>query len=223
MTATERRSHRIDETGDIFCGDGYDWMEAAEQKGWFTPGSWGKSGWDLGGWPLVSFSWRKRDDGLWDAVQHVEGDLTFLEGATIEERDAWIDVNAVFHWLVGQSSGPVDDHIDAHGNRTEHQDWTNRVNLVAVALRKHLMTSEFVNGKAVGHLLYGLGTYSSAERGYVADFDIAGGTLWDIHRAMHAEQALREGRTVTNEELVDWMNPDWRGAFSWERCNADKE
>lgn len=136
---TERTSHRIAETGDIYCGDGYDFLEWAETAKWHPVSAWGADGWDLGSWPLVSFSWRQRPDGRWDVVEHVEGDLTFLEGATIEERDAWLDMKACWFWQSGQSDGPVQTYVDADGNPTPgNQNWNNRVNLVQRALADHL-------------------------------------------------------------------------------------
>lgn len=209
---TERTSHRIAETGDIFCASEDEWMDASAKQGWTTLSSWGKSGWDIGG-SYVTCSWRKRDDGLWDACTSVEGDLTIIEGATIAERDAWLDLQAVFHWLVDQSQGPVRTHVDAEGNPTEHQSWSTRINLVTVELHKHLTSSSSESGRAVedGHYLYGLPP------------ETYGGALFEIHRALHVKRAVDRGLTVSDDELVDWMNPDWRGPFSWARCDADKE
>lgn len=209
---TERTSHRIDETGDMFCASEDEWVDASAKQGWEAVYNWGKKGWDIGG-SYVTCSWRPRPDGLWDASVSVEGDLTIIEGATAAERDAWLDVQAAFHWLVDQSQGPVDDHRDAEGNVTEHQDWKNRVNLATGELHKHLTSSSRESGRAVedGHYLYGLPA------------ETYGGALWEIHHALHVKRAVDEGRTVTDDELVDWMDPDWRGPFSWARCDADKE
>lgn len=210
---TERSSHRIAETGDVFCASEDEWVEAGAKQGWTALYNWGKDGWDIGG-SYVTMSQRRREDGLWDTCTSVEGDLTIIEGVTAEARDAWLDQQACWHWLVGQSSGPVDDHVDAEGKRTEHQSWSTRVNLVKVALHEHIKTTDFAgtypDRKPIGHMLYDLPM-------------LEGDTLWSIHRALHAEKALRAGRALTDEELVDWMDPDWRGPFSWARCDADKE
>lgn len=133
--ATERLASRYTESGG---DDGYDWIDYVERRKWRVVSAWGADGWDLGSWPLVSFAWRSRADGLWDVVEHVEGDLTYLEGATLAERNAWLDMKAVWFWQSGQSLGPVNAHVDADGNPTEHQDWSNKVNLVLVALGEYL-------------------------------------------------------------------------------------
>lgn len=200
---TERTSHRINETGDIFCGSEDEWVDASAKQGWHAVYNWGRAGWDIGG-SYVTCSWRQHGtEGLWDACVSVEGDLTIVEGVTLEERNAWLDVQAAFHWLVGQSSGPVDDHRDADGNVTEHQDWAHRVNLVTIELHKHLTGSSTETGRAIedGHYLYGLPA------------ETYGGALFTIHRALHVERAVREGRTVTDDELVDWLLPEWRGPY----------
>lgn len=206
-----RQSHRIEESGDLFCSDGFDWMEASERQNWETIGAWGKDGWNLGSWPLVVISWRERGDDLWDVCEHVEGDLYLLEGATVAERDAWIDHKAVWHWLVGQSDGPCQTHVDADGNPTpDNQNWQHRINLCERALREHLARNDRdpEAGKWLGHFQY-----------EIREANLSGGTLYDIHRGLHAETALRQGRTaLTDEELVDWMDPNWRGPYGRARA-----
>lgn len=191
---TERTTHRIDETGDIFCADGYDWIEASEKMGWHTISAWGKDGWNAGGWPLVTFSMRRNEDGTLRANVQVEGDITEVTG----DRDdvmAWLDQAIAFHWLVGQSDGPVQCYVDADGNPTEHQSWSTRINLVQRRLHEHLVKD---------HYLFDLPL-------------VYGGTLHTIHRALHVERAVYRKTEVTNEELADWMLPEWRGPYSSER------
>ena len=79
-------------------GDGYDVMDAvARTPAWTALSSWGRDGWDLGGWPYVVTYTRRRDDRH-ELAQYVEGDVDTYSYATREELYAAIDHLAFFYW-----------------------------------------------------------------------------------------------------------------------------
>lgn len=88
---------------------GYDYMDAAERRGWTVISSWGQDGWDFGAWPYIIGFTREHSAGAsttWGFGTYVEGDLTTRY---FDSRDAMIeaiDREAFFYWKHGQSDGP---------------------------------------------------------------------------------------------------------------------
>lgn len=93
-------------------GDGYDWMDLAEDAGWSTLALWGNDGWDAGQWPYVIMSVCKQtgDDGTetFGFSTYVEGDTSTEMFATRLELWARISKECAWYWRAGQSDGPKD-------------------------------------------------------------------------------------------------------------------
>lgn len=78
--------------------DGYDRMQYVRKAaGWVITPSWGRDGWDLGNWPLVSVMLRERFGKYWVRYD-VEGDVKISEFDTEAEQIAYVDELAFFHW-----------------------------------------------------------------------------------------------------------------------------
>lgn len=77
---------------------GYEAMEFITQTNqWYAVPSWGKSGWDLGSWPLVMVFFRECK-GTFDVATYCEGDISQYACPTPEIRNAITDDIAFFHW-----------------------------------------------------------------------------------------------------------------------------
>jgi hypothetical protein len=91
--------------------DGYERMGFVQRFGWKITPSWGRDGWDLGSWPLVSVMFREKD-GQYQVRYDVEGDVKISSFATEEERNKYVDGLAFFGepWVEGMET--VDDMPD---------------------------------------------------------------------------------------------------------------
>lgn len=78
--------------------DGYGRMEFAEKhNGWRAVSSWGRNGWDLGSWPLITVM-RREKDGKHQVRYDVEGDVTITSWDSEADANAYINGLAFFHW-----------------------------------------------------------------------------------------------------------------------------
>jgi len=91
-------------------GGGYDVMEKATSVRWEPIAGWGQDGWMLGSWPYVIIYFRT-EDGTFDLMYYVEGDVTMYSCPTREIREAICDVLALFHW---KHSGGGPENIDEY-------------------------------------------------------------------------------------------------------------
>lgn len=93
----------------VDCFDGHEWREMAEEFGWSVPGLWGREGWQLGVWPLITVG--LHDDPkvrVWAYVTYVEGDTDVHVFDDEDERDRAVTEEAVFWWRNGDADGPDD-------------------------------------------------------------------------------------------------------------------
>lgn len=103
--------------------DGYGAIELAKRDGWHAVPSWGRDGWDLGGWPyVIVFTRTKGGPDLagppkpFEVAYYVEGDVNVFSFETVEERNEKIDGIAFFHWRNRNESwvegliGPKPEH-----------------------------------------------------------------------------------------------------------------
>lgn len=89
----------------LMATDGYEFMQAAREDGWRELASWGDPGYDMGSWPLVVVMVRgpkvgaehDGDVGPFEAVYHVEGDLTYYSFPTNALRRAGLTYLFVWH------------------------------------------------------------------------------------------------------------------------------
>ena len=96
---------------------GYDFIEYAIKHGWRPIPSWGSEGWDLGEWPYVAVLHRN-EAGRFSLAYYVESDLELKHFASREERDAYTDELAAFHWrhsgeewVSEYPGGPLPEHL----------------------------------------------------------------------------------------------------------------
>jgi hypothetical protein len=100
--------------------EGHEWIEKAQEFGWYVPSSWGEMGWDLGHWPLMVVAlYDNAQDNVWALVSYVEGDLVLKVFAAWdrdvragimarERRDRAVTDIAVAWWRHGFVPGPND-------------------------------------------------------------------------------------------------------------------
>jgi hypothetical protein len=81
---------------DSVWDTGYDWIGALSH-GWYVVPAWGRSGWDLGSWPLVIVAHYDRANCYGLAV-YVEGDLDVSAYPTRQARDEATDRRAAEWW-----------------------------------------------------------------------------------------------------------------------------
>lgn len=109
MTDEELASHEIPAEGIWEAGrlyDGYDRQTVVAKRGWHAISAWGRDGWDLGSWPLVTVYCREDEEGPnpFLVAENVEGDTTVYAFATESERNAGVDRIAFFHWHYAKES-----------------------------------------------------------------------------------------------------------------------
>lgn len=108
MTNEELMSHRIPTEGIWEAGrfyDGYDRQAVVGKRGWHAVSAWGRDGWDLGSWPLVTVYFRDGEGPRpFLAAENVEGDTTVYAFATEEDRNAGVDRIAFSHWQYARES-----------------------------------------------------------------------------------------------------------------------
>lgn len=75
--------------------DGYGDMAHAQAQGWATCSAWGRDGWDLGEWPIVSVHMRTRD-GRSEVMTIVEGDRDVYAFDSKADQHAAVDY--LFLW-----------------------------------------------------------------------------------------------------------------------------
>ena len=89
-----------------YFGGGYEFLDHTRRAGWEIISSWGKDGWDMGSWPLVSVSQRTLA-GKYQILTYSEGDVTIETYDTEQERLTALDAIAEFYWRqLGE--GPTD-------------------------------------------------------------------------------------------------------------------
>ena len=116
-TVTERT-----EPGLPIGEDGYgrmDYRMTAEK--WSPLPSWGRDGWDLGSWPLVTVRFRGNHEDGFELLYDVEGDVTswsYAGAGAWNELVAKVDSIAIFHWrheeaewLAGVPEGEEPDYL----------------------------------------------------------------------------------------------------------------
>ena len=102
MTRDELATHEVTQYGRNYAEscDGYEDMEAEQDRGWHSCASWGRDGWDLGNWPYVVIYRRKLAGGKFGVMQIVEGDRTVYHFGSEADRDAAIDY--LFLWYAAE-------------------------------------------------------------------------------------------------------------------------
>jgi len=97
MSAAELREHHADQHGRYhgLSDDGIDDAEINERQGWKTCYMWGSDGWDLGDWPYVALSIRKRGDEF-QLLSVVEGDHDVYSFDSLGDLHAALDY--LFLW-----------------------------------------------------------------------------------------------------------------------------
>ncbi len=105
MTASSPTAQDLPALPDNVWYSGYDWIGAL-RSGWDAVSSWGRSGWDLGCWPLVIVAHYDRP-GCYGLCLYVEGDLDISAYPTREARDQATDRLAAYYWRYYQH-GPTD-------------------------------------------------------------------------------------------------------------------
>lgn len=96
---------------DDRSGDGYDYLDTAENAGWTVIAQWGAEGYDFGAWPyVIGFARQINKDGKrhFGYGLYVEGDTTTKYFDTLEACKEAIDRDAHWFWKTGQSDGPDD-------------------------------------------------------------------------------------------------------------------
>lgn len=97
---------------DDRSGDGYDYMDTAENAGWTVISQWGGEGYDFGAWPYVIGFARQAKDASgklhFGYGLYVEGDTTTKYFDNLEACKEAIDRDAHWFWKSGQSDGPSD-------------------------------------------------------------------------------------------------------------------
>jgi hypothetical protein len=105
---------------------GYDWIGALA-GGWYAVPSWGRSGWDLGAWPLVIIAhYDHPASGCYGLAVYVEGDLDVTAYPTREARDQATNPHAAYWWRVhrnGPNDLPVTD-ADLQPHHTGPFSWS---------------------------------------------------------------------------------------------------
>jgi hypothetical protein len=120
LTNEQLRAHKVPSEGFWELGylvDGYDRQSLARKHWWLAVPAWGRDGWNLGSWPLVTIYTREAPDGFYLA-ENVEGDVTTYRFDMIEERDAATDALAFFHWK--WASEEWVDGIDSAQDMPDH-------------------------------------------------------------------------------------------------------
>lgn len=86
----------------LLGGDGYDMMSVAAKFHWRSIASWGRAGYDAGGWPYVVLYQRFLPAGdagpNWQLAYYVEGDVQTWRFPTRALLHAAIDALVLFHW-----------------------------------------------------------------------------------------------------------------------------
>ncbi|MFG2210980.1 hypothetical protein [Streptomyces sp. NPDC048638] len=93
---------------DFHDGDADEWLAHLRPWGWTGVRDWGTEGWDLGNWPYQAVALYDSPFELCYAFAvYTEGDVSVEAWATREERDASVDVLALFYWS-DPDRGPAD-------------------------------------------------------------------------------------------------------------------
>lgn len=96
MSSPTPSRHDLPALPNLTWNSGYEWIGAL-CGGWYVVPTWGRSGWDLGAWPLVIIA-HYDSPGCYGLGVHVEGDLEVTAYPTREDRDQATDRQAAFHW-----------------------------------------------------------------------------------------------------------------------------
>lgn len=103
---------------DTVWNSGYDWIGELS-GGWYGVPDWGRSGWNLGSWPLVIVCHCDRP-GCYGLCLYVEGDLDVSVHATRQARDEATDRLAAYYWRYYQH-GPDDLPDSDHDLQPHHR------------------------------------------------------------------------------------------------------
>lgn len=111
MSARELDRYRVGRSSrHALLDDGWDDLERGVRDGWAAIPAWGLSGWDLGEWPYVVISTRRRGTA-WELRQVVEGDATTWRFASEEDRDAAVDYLFLWYGIAQEYSEWIADGI----------------------------------------------------------------------------------------------------------------
>jgi hypothetical protein len=118
MTTSSPTPQDLPALPDSVWYSGYDWIGAL-RNGWDAVASWGRSGWDLGHWPLVIIAhYDHPDRGCYGLAVYIEGDRYVTAYPTREARNQATDTQAAAWWRHFHN-GPddlaaSDDHLQPH-------------------------------------------------------------------------------------------------------------
>ena len=110
MSAAELERHHASDHGRISYGDGYDDMEINERQGWHTIANWGRDGWEMGEWPYVMISARRKGSGA-EVLSVCEGDHTIYQFDTYADHIRAL--NYLFCWYQPEIASVNRDELDA--------------------------------------------------------------------------------------------------------------
>lgn len=115
MNQATMREHHLADYGRNYgeSDDGYGDMKAEQKRGWKVISGWGRDGWDMGEWPLVSMLAREIKPEpapamakRYQVMQIVEGDRSIYTFDTVTEQEAALDY--LFLWYsAGEDWSPV--------------------------------------------------------------------------------------------------------------------
>ncbi len=88
---------------EAYGGDGYDFMSAAQEKGWHVFVMWGEDGWDMGEWPYLMYAVPQAvrfcvsfDDLR--VLEYCEGDIAVINHSNVASMFRTLDSLARTHW-----------------------------------------------------------------------------------------------------------------------------
>ncbi len=116
MSTPTPSRHDLPALPERLWNTGYDWI-AALSNGWYAVPGWGRSGWDLGSWPLIIIAHYDRP-GCYGLAVYVESDLDVTAYPTRQARDEATDHHAAIWWRQlehGPDDLPAsDDELQPH-------------------------------------------------------------------------------------------------------------
>ncbi len=118
MSTPTPSRHDLPDLPERFLNTGYEWIGALS-GGWYDVPSWGRSGWDLGSWPLVIIAhYDNPDRNRYGLAVYVESDLDVTAYPTRKARDEATDRQAAAWWRYfhnGPDDLPAsDDQLQPH-------------------------------------------------------------------------------------------------------------
>ncbi len=98
MSSPTPSRHDLPALPNLTWNSGYEWIGAL-CGGWYVVPTWGRSGWDLGAWPLVIIAhYDNPARPCFGLAVYVEGDLDVTAYPTRQARDEATDRHAAAWW-----------------------------------------------------------------------------------------------------------------------------